>query len=126
MVATMTRDEQSTQARRPAFRLEPAPYDLRRPLDPPPERIRKDPRIPDQHRTAFWVEVNGQRVGRVVLVEFDDRAGWWYQPEVSMPGEKLPRPFSEPLAKRQDAVDEVIEEWRKEARAARRSGARAG
>jgi hypothetical protein len=105
-----------------AFRLEPAPYDLSRPLAPPPEREHQDPRIPGQRRTAFWVTIAGQHVGRVALVEPDGH--WAYQPEVIDPAATgrravLPRPIGEPVEKRSQAIEQVIKEWRRRRRAAR-------
>lgn len=99
---------------RPNYKLEPAPYDLRHPLAPPPERLRKDPRITDQHRTAFWVVVDGQYVGRVVMVEYEEQRGWFYAPEVLRPGERFPKAFDEPKQRRQEAVLEVVDEYLKQ------------
>lgn len=99
------------RGRRPQYKIEPSPYDLRRPMDVAPERIRKDPRIKDQRLTAFWVTVRGEHVGRVSMHEFDDRPGWFYQPE-SWDGTGRPTPFGDPLPKRKQAVEAVIDEWR--------------
>jgi hypothetical protein len=103
----------SPRGRRPQWKLEPAPYDLKNPLEPPPARIRKDPRIRDQHRTAFWVVVGGRYVGRVVMVEYEDRRGWYYAPEVAVPGERFPKAFDEPKERRQEAVLDVVDEYRR-------------
>lgn len=128
---TMTAQERKprTRGRRPQFRLEPSPYSLTDPLGVPPERLRHDPRIPDQRLTAFWVTVKGEHVGRVQMVEFEDRPGWYYQPEVCDPaseGPCMPEPFGNPEAKRRDAVDAVIDEWRDRRQRQLRGGKRKG
>jgi hypothetical protein len=61
--------------------LRPAPYDPKHPDAEAPERLRKDPRLPEQRLTAFNVELAGAVVGRVVMVEFEDRRGWFYAGE---------------------------------------------
>jgi|GEM_PF-3552985 len=119
---TMTKEKDRTadglvprprrSGRRPAHHLEPSPYDLSKPMDLAPIRRRKDPRLPSQRLTAFWVVVKDQHVGRVVMVEFEDRPGWFYQPEVMGPADKRPVKIGEPEAKRRDAVNAVIDEWR--------------
>lgn len=111
---TMTQERKRPTGRRPQYALEPSPYNLAKPLEPAPARIRHDPRIPTQRRTAFWVVVKDQHVGRVTMVEFEDRAGWWYQAEVidpAHPGSK-PKPFGEPHARRKLAIEAVVDEWR--------------
>lgn len=91
--------------------LEPAPYDLAHPLNEAPARLRHDPRIPHQRRTAFWVVDKDTRVGRIVMVEFEDKGGWWYQPEVvvdpSAPKPKV-KAVDGPLPRRKLAVEAVL------------------
>lgn len=106
-------------------RLERAPFDLRHPDAPAPERLRKDPRIPDQRLTAFWVDLAGERIGRIVMVEFDDRPGWFYQAEVLDPDHPRakPRPIDEPQAKRADACSILVKAWRDRRRGRRKAAA---
>lgn len=72
--------------------LRKAAYDPRSPEAPAPERLRKDPRIADQRLTASSVELAGVPVGRVVMVEFEDRRGWFYAAETVDPAKPRSKP----------------------------------
>lgn len=111
---TMTAHRKITPAEQ-AVRLDPAPYDLANPKEPAPIRRRKDPRLTDQRLTAFWVYLGDLKIGRVRMVEFEDRSGWWYQPELiegAKPGKagrpRKPKACGDAQPMRKLAVEKVV------------------
>lgn len=97
------------------IRLEPSPYDLSKPKEPAPERRRKDPRLTDQRLTAFWVYEGETKIGRVKMIEYENRSGWWYVPEVydepqeKRPGRpRRPKQCGDPQPMRRLAVEKVV------------------
>lgn len=89
--------------------LDVSPYDLVHPKVPAPQRLRHDPRIPAQHLTAFWVNVGGVRVGRIFMVEYKDRSGWWYQAQVLVEGKRRPVNVGPAHPRRKLALEQVLE-----------------
>ena len=75
-------------------RLLPTHYHHGQPNKAAPMRRVKDPRIADQRLTAVIVELAGTPVGRVQMVEFPDRRGWFYEAQTIDPE----RPGNKPKA----------------------------
>jgi hypothetical protein len=94
-------------ARPEGVTLEAAPYNVSKPDAPNPPRLRTDPRHPEQALTASWVLVDGDKIGRVVMVEKKEVGGWFYQAQTLGTDGKL-TDLGEPHPRRNHAVQAVV------------------